>query len=389
MGRRAVNSEFPLEHRPLADRYRALCRKYRALVDRYGAEMDGAGATLGLSFAAIRRSHTGMALLCGGTFLVRNARWLALERREGDWGCDERSYPNLRALAMGEASAMAHARERTRELRFSPSDCSAVIEVRIEQLDRPGKPVYLGMVRDVTEAVRAEEREQRERSEAAHRERLRAVGDFASEAAHRINNVLHAMALRLASLRGQPEGVERQQSLEALAQLVTEAAGCVSRLQDATGRSHAEERPTPVPGLAPAELPRLHILVVDDDPDVLEAAGLALAHLGQDVDGTPSGADAIGRFTAGERFDLVLCDIGMPGIDGWQVAREVHSISPRTQLYLVSGWAREIRSEEVQRAGASGLLAKPLSLDTLRAVLATVPVTAARQTHAPAHAELH
>lgn len=159
------------------------------------------------------------------------------------------------------------------------------------------------------------------------------------------------------------------------------AADCVSRLQDLAGRSRPPAEPEG-PSVARARgapaAPKLHVLVVDDDPDVLEAAGLALAHLGQEVDGVPSGAEAVARFRAGERFDLVLCDIGMPELDGWQVAREVHAVSPETQLYLVSGWAREISPEDVRRAGASGLLAKPLSLETLRAVLAAAHAYAAR-----------
>jgi CheY-like chemotaxis protein len=117
----------------------------------------------------------------------------------------------------------------------------------------------------------------------------------------------------------------------------------------------------------------LRVLVVDDDRDVLEATGLALEHLKQRVDLAPSGPEAIARFVAGERFDLVLCDIGMPQLDGWQVAREVHALAPRTRLFLVSGCAREIRPEDAQRAGVVGVLAKPLSLEALRGLLAPAP----------------
>ena len=373
--------ELPPGYRRLAKRYRALCRKDRVLAERYGADVTDEEGALGLAFLAIRRSNVGIALLRDGSFLVRNVRWLALERRRGDdWHGGDRAYPNLRALAIGEASAMARAGERARELRFARLDVSQAIEVRLEQFDRRGRSVYLVMARDVTEVAQVEQRRERCRSEAAEQERLRSVGELASATAHELNNVLHAMALRLASLRGQPEEAGREASLGALARMVSQAAACVSGLQDVGGRSCAAQgsvhpRKAPPSGL---ELPRLRVLVVDDDPDVLEATGLALAHLEQHVDVTPSGVEAVARFMAGERFDLVLCDIGMPELDGWQVAREVRALAPDTRLYLISGWAREIRADEVRRAGVAGLLAKPLSLEALRSLLAGAPVSSKR-----------
>jgi len=375
----------------LIAKYRSLCRKYRALVDRYGADVGIERGALSLAFSAIRRSRTGMALLRSGGFLVRNVRWLALERRAGPWRRDGAVYPHLHALAIAEAGAMAHDRERVREVRFAHGD-DEITEVRLEQLDRAGVPLFLAMARDVTETVRAEREEERARSDAAERERLRAVGDLASATAHEINNVLHAMALRLASLRGQVMGGATEEGLGALSRMVDEAAARVSRLEDATGRSAVAPAVTAAPVAAggaqapgPSADRRLHVLVVDDDPDVLEAAGLALEHLDQSVELAPSGADAIARFTAGERFDLVLCDIGMPPPDGWQVARELRALAPRTPLYLVSGWSREIAREQAERAGVAGLLPKPLSLEALRDLLAATPrPRGSARPHAPA-----
>ena len=364
----------------LVDEERVLRPKYRALVARHGADPGGERHALALAFAAIRRSRTGIALLRGGVVLVRNVRWLALERRRGvEWRGEERAYPNLRALAIGESSAMARAGERARERRFARAGPDEVVELHLERLDRPGTPLILAMARDVTEAVRAERREERARSEAAERERLRVVGELASGVAHEINNVLHAMALRLAALRGRVEDPEGEAGLGALTRMVSEAAARVSRLQDVAGRSRSTAAPpdqrAPASGTVPGTVPEvsLRVLVVDDDRDVLEAAGLALEYLKQRVDLAPSGPEAIARFVAGERFDLVLCDIGMPQLDGWQVAREVHALAPRTRLFLVSGCAREIHPEDAQRAGVVGVLAKPLSLEALRGLLAPAP----------------
>ena len=157
--------------------------------------------------------------------------------------------------------------------------------------------------------------------------------------------------------------------------MVADAAATVRRLQDRAGKSRCEAAlaRTAVPSGA---LARRRVLVVDDDPDVLEAAGLALERLGQQVDLARSGVVAVARVRAGERYDLILCDLGMPELDGWQVAREIDELTPGTRLYLVSGCAREVAPEQAAQAGVSGMLAKPLSLDALRSLVATSPLPA-------------
>ena len=77
------------------------------------------------------------------------------------------------------------------------------------------------------------------------------------------------------------------------------------------------------------DLPPLRILVVDDDEDNLDASRSILEEMRLGVEVTLSGSDAIGRVEAGARYDLVLCDFGMPGLDGWCVARRLGELRPR------------------------------------------------------------
>ena len=207
--------------------------------------------------------------------------------------------------------------------------------------------------------------------ETVERERQQARGELASTTADEINNVLHAMVLRLVALRERAGG-ELAEGVDALTRMVGDAAATVRRLQDRAGKSRCEAAlaRTAVPSGA---LARRRVLVVDDDPDVLEAAGLALEQLGQQVDLAHSGVAAVSRVRAGERYDLILCDLGMPELDGWQVAREIDELTPGTRFYLVSGCAREVAPEQASQAGVSGMLAKPLSLDDLRSLVATSP----------------
>jgi signal transduction histidine kinase/CheY-like chemotaxis protein len=111
------------------------------------------------------------------------------------------------------------------------------------------------------------------------------------------------------------------------------------------------------------------LLVVDDDVDNLEATKYVLEDLGQDADLAASGEEALGLVADGRRYDLVLCDVGMPGMNGWQVAEQVKKLAPDTRVVLVTGWAQEIAPDDPKRRGVDGILGKPLDLAHLRRAL--------------------
>jgi CheY-like chemotaxis protein len=111
------------------------------------------------------------------------------------------------------------------------------------------------------------------------------------------------------------------------------------------------------------------LLVVDDDVDNLEATKHVLDDLGQDADLAASGEEALAFVANGRRYDLVLCDVGMPGMNGWQVAEALKRAAPGTRVVLVTGWAQEIPPDDPKRRGVDGVLAKPLDLAHLRQAL--------------------
>jgi signal transduction histidine kinase/ActR/RegA family two-component response regulator len=144
--------------------------------------------------------------------------------------------------------------------------------------------------------------------------------------------------------------------------------------------------PEPVAGVPPCRLEAGHrLLVVDDDADNLAATKLVLEHLGQRVDVAASGEEALALVRgpnggAEPGYELVLCDVGMPGMNGWQLAEHIRSASPATQILMVSGWAHEIPRDDPKLLSVDGLLGKPLQLEALRDALAT------RLSPAPSHA---
>jgi CheY-like chemotaxis protein len=101
--------------------------------------------------------------------------------------------------------------------------------------------------------------------------------------------------------------------------------------------------------------------------DVLTAAG---HHVVEAADG----ADAIDRFRA-EPFDLVLSDLAMPRVSGWQVARAVKRMAPAVPVFLVTGFGVELSAEERRANGVDAVLVKPLQIQEILDAVAEVART--------------
>jgi len=112
-----------------------------------------------------------------------------------------------------------------------------------------------------------------------------------------------------------------------------------------------------------------NILVVDDEPEVLNALGLNLEHFGHWVKGFTSGAEAVKAFKDGN-YDLVITDLGMPGMSGWDVTRAIKEIQPDMPVLLITGWAIEL--DEEQKQIVDGIIAKPFSRDSISSAIAQV-----------------
>ncbi|HUD72844.1 MAG TPA: response regulator [Dongiaceae bacterium] len=108
------------------------------------------------------------------------------------------------------------------------------------------------------------------------------------------------------------------------------------------------------------------VMVVDDDGDILDLARLVLEGGGYRVIAAASGSDAL-RTLSGERPDLILLDINMPGMDGWQVLRLL-KVDERTRaipvaLFSIKSQVRD-RIQALQ-GDACDYIAKPFAMDEL------------------------
>jgi len=113
-----------------------------------------------------------------------------------------------------------------------------------------------------------------------------------------------------------------------------------------------------------------HLLVVEDDPSIREVATLGLEQAGFRVTGSGDGRDALIRFRQGQ-FDLVLLDIMLPSLDGFEVAREIRKDS-QTPIVMLS--ARDQLTDVVVglELGADDYVTKPFELPELVARIKAV-----------------
>jgi CheY-like chemotaxis protein len=81
-----------------------------------------------------------------------------------------------------------------------------------------------------------------------------------------------------------------------------------------------------------------------------------------------NGAEGLRRM-ATEHFDLILTDLGMPEMSGWEVATAVKVRTPSCPVILVTGWGESLRSEELVGTGVDLVLNKPYTLVTLQQIL--------------------
>jgi DNA-binding NtrC family response regulator len=104
------------------------------------------------------------------------------------------------------------------------------------------------------------------------------------------------------------------------------------------------------------------ILVVDDEPIIRESLGEFLTQEGFAVSASGSAEEALARAQA-TRFDLVLCDVQLPGIDGLELLHRLLKISPDTFVILITAYGTVESAVAAFQRGAHDYLMKPILLD--------------------------
>ncbi len=128
-------------------------------------------------------------------------------------------------------------------------------------------------------------------------------------------------------------------------------------------RSHGQ---APAGRRHPPDRARLHVLVIEDNADLAMCYQRLLQRRGDQVAIAVTGEEGLSAAHM-EPFDLILCDIGLPDIDGRDIARQLraHPCRRHMRLVAVSGFTQEVDRQRSLEAGFDAHLAKPMTLADL------------------------
>jgi len=164
-------------------------------------------------------------------------------------------------------------------------------------------------------------------------------------------------------------------SVEASSEGHEQGAEFVVRLPALAGMAPAESNGTPHAEVATPAARR--VLVVDDNVDSAESLAMLLRLGGHEIETAYDGFQAV---AAAERFlpDLILLDIGLPGMDGYEVATRIRESSAGRELVLiaVTGWGQEEDRRRSREAGFDAHLTKPVDMAALVRLIADLPKVA-------------
>ena len=106
------------------------------------------------------------------------------------------------------------------------------------------------------------------------------------------------------------------------------------------------------------------ILIVDDEPRMCESLKILLSEQGYEIHTCNNDKEAI-EYLIKDHFDLVLLDIVMSGVDGYQIMDHIHRQSPDTLVIIMTGHASKESAVEELRSGAHDYLRKPFEHEEL------------------------
>jgi len=116
---------------------------------------------------------------------------------------------------------------------------------------------------------------------------------------------------------------------------------------------------------------KLRILVVDDDREIREVLRDMLTIDGHFLTTCSDGFEALKSLSEGE-YDLMITDLGMPGMSGLELAKSAHDDNPSLDIAMITGWGTQLSQEEISSSGIKSLLAKPFHINDIQALVRVV-----------------
>jgi PAS domain S-box-containing protein len=128
--------------------------------------------------------------------------------------------------------------------------------------------------------------------------------------------------------------------------------------------TRAEQAKGPVIQKPSDGMSSFRLMLVEDDPEILNLLRDMLRLKGHRVIALSDGEKAL-KMIDSNTFDLVLTDLGMPVISGWEIARHAKAKNPRVPVVMITGWGAQYEDTDLASRGVDLMLSKPLSWDKL------------------------
>ena len=112
------------------------------------------------------------------------------------------------------------------------------------------------------------------------------------------------------------------------------------------------------------------ILIIDDEKIVLDVLRKMICHLGYNTTVSETGTDALRKFKNKE-FDLVIVDLLLPGISGWELIKKLRIYKPEQKVVVVTGMGSDyvLNKNRLNKNNIEDVLLKPFTFNKLRSVL--------------------
>jgi len=111
-----------------------------------------------------------------------------------------------------------------------------------------------------------------------------------------------------------------------------------------------------------------HILIIDDKQSIVEILETALSEEGYMTSSATSGAAALEKLDQ-EDFELALCDVRLPDIDGMEILRRINNKTQRTAVIMITAYGSIENAIECMKLGADDYVTKPFNLDEIKEVV--------------------
>jgi len=108
------------------------------------------------------------------------------------------------------------------------------------------------------------------------------------------------------------------------------------------------------------------LLIVEDEEGARKAVARILESMGYEVEEASNSDEALDMVKGGRAFDILISDLSLPGMDGWELAKAVGKLRPEIKIGILTGWEITEDDERIAESGISEILSKPVDMHKMK-----------------------